>query len=192
MILNAEKGQASETNELEEIEEQGRNEQDSMDYDALASVVDQIVQTATAQKQKPATAEQEEKQTTSKEALTDSIDEELLCQEAEKIEKAAAQKKRDVQTEEKQTTQPDVHTIERNVKKNKRPPTTKDETFIYETPEQIKKKIKKKDPKEKAKSTETHNLQLNDVRCDKKTWTELDEQTAEKIKQFFDTVETNE
>jgi hypothetical protein len=52
MILNAEKGQASETNELEETEEQGRNEQDSMDYEALASVVDQIVQNATAQKAK--------------------------------------------------------------------------------------------------------------------------------------------
>jgi hypothetical protein len=169
---------------MEETEEQGRNEQDSMDYEALASVVDQIVQTATAQKQKPATAEQEEKQPANKEALTDSIDEELLCQEADKIEKAAAQKKREVQT--------DVHTIERHVKKNKRPPTTKDETFIYETPEQIKKKIKKKDPKQKAKCTESHNLQLNNVRCDKKTWTELDEQTAEKIKEFFDTVETNE
>lgn len=56
-----EKGQASETNELEETDDQGRNEQNYIDYDALTSVVDQIVHTATAQKQKPATTEQEEK-----------------------------------------------------------------------------------------------------------------------------------
>lgn len=87
----------------------------------------------------------------------------------------------------------DVHTIERNVKKNKRPTTKKDQSFVYETPEEIKKKMgKKRNPKEKAKCKDTHNLRLKNVKCNNKTWTQLDAHTAKKIKHFMDKVETNE
>ena len=113
------------------------------------------------------------------------IDQIVLTVQQQKQEPATA-------GQEQQKEQPDVHTIERNVKTNRRPPSTRDESFIYETPEQIKKMIKKRNPKHKVKITERHNLQLNDVRCDRQTWTELDEKTAEKIKQFFDTMKTNE
>lgn len=79
------------------------NEQDNIDYDEIGSVVDKIVETAQQQKQTPAVAEQEEKQATSKEPVMDSFDEELICQETEKIEQAAAQKQKSVQQEEATT-----------------------------------------------------------------------------------------
>lgn len=150
-------------------------------------MVDKIVETA--QKEKSV---QQEEATTVKEArtetpITDSFDE-VLCRETERIEKEVTEKKR-----KEQSSEVDVHTIERNVKKNKRPTTKKDESFVYETPEEIKKKAgKKRNAKETVKCKETHKLRLKNVKCNKKTWTELDEHTAQKIKHFMDKVKTDE
>ena len=147
-------------NEETEKGEEQEEPEDIIDYDVIGTVVDKIVETA--QKQKSV---QQEEATTLQEAateypITDSFDE-VLCRETERIEKEVTEKKK-----KEQSSEVDVHTIERNIKKNKRPITKKDESFVYETPEEIKKKTgKKRYPKEKVKC---HKLRLKNVKCNKK------------------------
>ncbi|XP_040364363.1 uncharacterized protein LOC121049943 [Rosa chinensis] len=102
-----------------------------------------------------------------------------------------------------------MHSIERNVKQNKRKATTKDkdEDFEYDTPEILKTygKKRKTAPQEQLKqrkkaeqklATNLHKgkqvqqpIQIKDVNCEKYTWKTLKPKVARHYQQFFEMVD---
>ncbi|KAK9928839.1 hypothetical protein M0R45_025959 [Rubus argutus] len=118
----------------------------------------------------------------------DSVTDEEICKIVQQIEESV---KKDKEKEAEKVQSPDIHTIERHVKTMKRDikGTTKDDTFIYNTLKELKKKEKKKSTKQEK---QPHNLVIDGVDCTKKTWKNLDSKTTSKIKLFFDNVNDNE
>ncbi|KAK9932269.1 hypothetical protein M0R45_019515 [Rubus argutus] len=111
-----------------------------------------------------------------------------ICRIVQQIEESV---KKDKEKEAEKVQSPDVHTIERHVKtmKSDIKGTTKDDTFIYNTPEKLKKKEKKKSTQQ---DKQPHNLIIDGVDCTTVTWRNLDRETASKIKLFFDNVKDND
>jgi hypothetical protein len=174
-------GEKKEKEKDEKKEEMTENkelqEPDSFDYAEVSQLMEKFEQGSLKH-----TEDQNQNKT-----QDDSIPDEELCRIVQQIEESV---NKDKEKGAEKRKSPDVNTIERHVKNRKRDikGTAKEDTFIYNTPDELKRKDKKKITK---KDNQPHNLIIDDVDCTKETWKNLDTKTASKIKLFFDIVKDN-